>query len=179
MWRHIKRLSLGIPVCHNATTLDSEAHLTPKQAAKRIGISTSGLRRLAGEYAKVYGPLPRDESTDARLWPESALERLAKARELTRLDPDIKSVKEALEALEKGIDLSAADLAPTQAPQIDAAAVVDLLQSMRDEIAELRREIIEQRREISELRDQGQHKQLPEAATGTRRRPWWRFWGKG
>jgi hypothetical protein len=81
----------------------------PKEAARRLGVSGSGLRRLAGIYAELYGPLPRDESVQGpnktRLWPAEALDRLERARALM----DAKrygSIKEALEGLERGEDVA-------------------------------------------------------------------------
>jgi len=41
---------------------DAEVVLSPGAAARRLGVSPSGLRRLAGAYGEVYGDLPKDSS---------------------------------------------------------------------------------------------------------------------
>lgn len=59
---------------------------TPRQAAEVLGVSASGLRRLASIYTKLYGKLPRDPErsgpTAPRVWPAEAVARLQKARQL-------------------------------------------------------------------------------------------------
>ncbi len=54
----------------------------PRDVAARLGISVAGLRRLAVQYERTFGDLPRDER--GRLWPEDAVERLEAAHDLVR-----------------------------------------------------------------------------------------------
>lgn len=54
----------------------------PKDAAARLGIGVTGLRRLAVTYERVRGELPRDER--GRLWPEESVEELEDARVAVR-----------------------------------------------------------------------------------------------
>ncbi len=89
--------------------MENQTYLTPGDAAQRLGVSASGLKRLAKIYAELYGPLPRD-SADNRLWPSDAIERLEAARALVETKR-ISSIKEALHAVDRGIDVPAVDLA--------------------------------------------------------------------
>jgi DNA-binding transcriptional MerR regulator len=62
--------------------MDQEV-LFPATAAKTLGVSTATLRRYAQAWEKAIGPLPRAPG-GGRLWPSTALARLAAARELAR-----------------------------------------------------------------------------------------------
>ncbi len=54
----------------------------PSEVQARLGVSASGLRRLAGIYERSVGALPRDER--GRVWPEGAVEDLERARATVR-----------------------------------------------------------------------------------------------
>jgi DNA-binding transcriptional MerR regulator len=60
-----------------------EELLFPTRAAEALGVSTATLRRYAQAWEKAIGPLPRAPG-GGRLWPASALARLAAARELAQ-----------------------------------------------------------------------------------------------
>jgi hypothetical protein len=62
--------------------MDEEFFL-PATAAKTLGVSTATLRRYAQAWEATIGPLPR-AARGGRLWPKSALARLAAARELAQ-----------------------------------------------------------------------------------------------
>lgn len=104
----------------------------PREAARLLEVSGSGLRRLAEIYAEVHGELPRDDSTKgerkARLWPAEALERLQAARALVQANR-YPSIKEALEALEHG------EVAPEASPP--AVPPADELRRRVEALAEL------------------------------------------
>jgi hypothetical protein len=54
----------------------------PKDAAARLGIGVTGLRRRAVTYERVRGALPRDER--GRVWPEDSVGELEEARVAVR-----------------------------------------------------------------------------------------------
>lgn len=70
-------------------------------AAERLGVSPSGLRRLAIIYTSVHDELPREPKTNNRVWPVEAVTRLEQARALVEAE-SYHSIKEALEALDRG-----------------------------------------------------------------------------
>lgn len=124
--------------------------LEPATAAKHLGVSASGLRRLGPLYEKVHGELPRKgtgaEDKRARLWPQEAVERLQAARDLVDRER-YRTISEALKALQSGavdepIDLepghrhAGADIATQQALQ----RLLEEMQALRAEVAELRDE---------------------------------------
>lgn len=117
----------------------NETYIPPKDAGERLGVSPSGLRRLATLYEGLYGPLPRD-SSDSRVWPLSAVERLTTARALVN-QGRAKSVQDALQATEEGSATEPLEALATRQPSGEAfAAMVGELRSLRAEIAELRQE---------------------------------------
>lgn len=116
----------------------------PGEAARRLGVSPSGLRRLADAYEGVYGLLNRRGGTGARLFTEEALERLAQARALVEIGR-YKSTTEALVALERGLEPDLpADLAGTGRIGAEAATgealgvLLGELRSLRAEVERLR-----------------------------------------
>jgi hypothetical protein len=111
----------------------------PREAARLLEVSGSGLRRLAEIYAEVHGELPRDESTKgerkARLWPAEALERLQKARALV----DAKrygSIRDALEALERG-EVAPEASPPAVPPADELRRRVEALAALPGQLGEL------------------------------------------
>lgn len=92
-----------------------EPYLEAGAAARQLGVSPSGLRRLADSYEGVHGELPRKDGTKARLYPAEALERLAQARVLVEAGT-YKSTVEALTALARGLEPD---------PQVEIAGTPD------------------------------------------------------
>lgn len=185
----------------------SDYYIPPKEVAKRLGVSASGLRRLATLYEGLYGPLPRAIPSDAsssRVWPAEAVERLDAARSLIA-SGRAKSIQDALTALETGDTGQSEGLAamPTQAVlQGEALAIlIEELRGMRRELAELRADNQIMRKQIEAPRAHRvsiipidpyrvqleQRNQELEAELERRRlkaegapepRPWWKRWGK-
>jgi hypothetical protein len=62
--------------------VDAEVFWNPGDVARRLGVRPSGLRRLVGVYADLYGELPMDSSGTSRRWPQEAVVRLEAARAL-------------------------------------------------------------------------------------------------
>lgn len=91
---------------------DAEVVLTPSAAARQLGVSPSGLRRLAGVYGDLYGDLPKDSSGTSRVWPQEAVTRLERARALLAAG-HARSIKDALLAVEGGV-----------APPVEAAVAL-------------------------------------------------------
>lgn len=121
--------------------------LEPSAAAERLGVSASGLRRLAPIYEKVHEPLPRrgtgDESKRARLWSTAAVDRLQDARALVDKGR-CKTILEALQALQAGV-ITTLEVEPVNRQQgLDIATrktlelLIKEVSALRDEIAELR-----------------------------------------
>jgi hypothetical protein len=124
-----------------------ETFIPPKDAGERLGVSSSGLRRLATLYEGLYGPLPRD-SSDSRVWPLSAVERLTTARALVS-QGRAKSVQDALQATEPGSAIEPLDALATRQPSGEAfVLLVEELRSLRAEVAELRQEQATLRRQL-------------------------------
>lgn len=85
--------------------------MSAADAARQLGVSPSGLRRLGTIYAEVHGELGRELHTDKRIWTGEVVERLGQARALVEAER-YRSIKEALGALDKGVDIDlATDLA--------------------------------------------------------------------
>ncbi len=78
-----------------------EVVLSPGEAARRLGVSPSGLRRLAGVYGAVFKELPKDSSGTSRIWPQEAIGRLERARALMAAG-QARSVADGLRAVEGG-----------------------------------------------------------------------------
>lgn len=71
-----------------------------------MGLSPSGLRRLAEIYSQVRGELPRDPRSRTRLWPTNAALELAAARRLVQ-SGRAASTRDALESLPRIEDWAA------------------------------------------------------------------------
>jgi DNA-binding transcriptional MerR regulator len=124
--------------------VDAVTYVEPGEAARRLGVSPSGLRRVASAYEEVHGPLNRRGGTGARLFTVEALERLAQARALVE-NGRYKSTVEALTGLEKGlepetpIEMTGHRPAALEAGTGEALAVlIAELRAVRDEVARLR-----------------------------------------
>lgn len=118
---------------------DPEVILTPGDAAKKLGVSPSGLRRLAVIYGEVFGELPKDPQGTSRIWPGRAVARLEAARALLA-SGQARTIKDALQVAESGaappVVVAPADARTAEALQLLAAEV----RALRDELRELREE---------------------------------------
>jgi hypothetical protein len=128
----------------------------PAQAADLLGVSASGLRRLAPIYESVFGELKRvgkgDEDKRSREWPSEAIDRLLTARRLTGRGKPYRTIEAALEAIRDGVETdttdidfgsrqTGADMATGQALQV----LIGEIQALRLEVQELK-----QSRELSQ-----------------------------
>lgn len=121
--------------------------LEPSAAAERLGVSASGLRRLAPIYEQVHEPLPRrgtgDKSKRARLWSVEAVERLQDARALVE-QGRCRTILEALRGLQAGV-ITTLEVEPANrqtgvdvATQRTLELLVREVSALRHEVAELR-----------------------------------------
>jgi hypothetical protein len=128
----------------------------PARAADLLGVSASGLRRLAPIYESVFGELKRvgkgDEGKRSREWPADAVERLQAARGVTGRGKPYRTIEAALEAIREGVEVdtaeidfggrqTGADVATSQALQV----LIGEIQALRLEVQELK-----QGRELSQ-----------------------------
>lgn len=97
----------------------------PADVAGELGVSSSGLRRLALIYERVYGQLPRDPRL-GRMWPAEAVERLALAREEVQAGRAV-SIEATLSAARAGVE----PRPPVQRPQDPPEPVEALLRELR------------------------------------------------
>ncbi len=126
----------------------------PTTAAEVLGVSTATLRRYAYAWEKAIGPLPRAPG-GGRLWPRSALARLAAARKLARRE-DL-PLEEALLRVEG----EPPPLVATPRPEEEVPA---LLRELVAKVEALEEEVQALTRAIETLRKAS-------------KKPWWRFWG--
>lgn len=137
-----------------------EIFLDAAGAAKEVGVSVSGLRRLAPIYESVFGVLPRSgkgSGDSPRLWTNKAVERLRVARQLVEANKH-KSVKMALEALQ--------GLTPSEIPGDSLEEILGASQLTDRQVLEL---LIT---EVRTLRDEvAGLKQLPPAAENNKLKP--------
>ncbi len=138
--------------------------LEPSAAAEGLGVSASGLRRLAPIYEQVHGPLPRRgsgaENKRARLWSVEAVERLKDARALVE-QGRCKTILEALQALQAGV-ITTLEIEPTNrqagldvATQRTLELLIKEVSALRDEVAELRKDTGTKSLETSDRLDHG------------------------
>ncbi len=126
---------------------DAEVVLSPGEAARRLGVSPSGLRRLAVAYGEVHGELPKDSSGTSRVWSVEAVVRLQAARALLAAG-QARSIKDALRAVEGGaappVEMMAHD-GRVEAALGVVAARLEALQASNErlevEVGELRSEL--------------------------------------
>ena len=111
-------------------------------AAEQLGVSPSGMRRLAVIYEQVHGPLLR-RGGGGRLFSSEALEALETARRVVELE-QVATIREALQRLKEGerleMTLEAVEGAPVNA-QVLSGAVVRELRALRAEVEALRSEV--------------------------------------
>ncbi len=147
---------------------DAEVVMNPGDVARRLGVSPSGLRRLAGVYAQVHGELPKDSSGTSRQWPGEAVYRLEQARALMAAG-QARSIKDALLAVEGGATPSAdAALALGQDGRvIEALGVVAArLEAVLESNRRLEAEVEALRREVATARALPEGEQGAETVTG-------------
>lgn len=108
-------------------------------AAEQVGVSASGLRRLAPIYEAVHGELPRKPKSLNRLWSQTAVERLQRARRLVELER-YRTISDALTALARGLDVDEVELAPTAA-RTNPDATQKALEVLTAEVRALRQEV--------------------------------------
>jgi DNA-binding transcriptional MerR regulator len=138
-------------------------YLRPKDVAKRLGVSPSGLRRLASIYSARYGDMPRDEGAN-RLWPTEAVARLEVARGLVN-SGRARSIDEALEAVERGLEAPTEAVAISSTPPL-SVSIAEVLKPMMDLLEAQESDIRAMRQELAFIREQ----------LAPARRPWWNFW---
>ncbi len=143
-------------------TDETEVMWSPGDVAKRLRVSPSGLRRLAGVYAQVYGEIPTDSSSTSRRWPTEAVNRLEQARALMAVG-QARSIRDALLAAQSGAVLSAeaAVALGGDGRVVEALRVVAVqLRAVQNSSKELRLEVEALRRELR-TRYQGERYTLP------------------
>jgi DNA-binding transcriptional MerR regulator len=131
----------------------AEEFFFPTTAAKILGVSPATLRRYAQLWEDTIGDLPRAPG-GGRLWPKSALARLAAARELAQREGI--PMEEALRQVEG----EPPPLVATPRPEEEVPA---LLRRLMTKVEALEEEIQDLKRAIETLQK-------------TSKRPWWRFW---
>jgi DNA-binding transcriptional MerR regulator len=128
----------------------------PTTAAKTLGVSPATLRRYAQAWEKAFGPLPR-AARGGRLWPSTALARLAAARELAQRKGIL--LEEALLRVEG----EPPPLVATARPEEEEASA--LLRRLVAKMEALEAEIQALKRAIETLKKA----QAP-------KKPWWKLW---
>jgi len=118
-----------------------------------LGVSPVTLRRYAQAWEKAFGPLPRAPG-GGRLWPSTALARLAAARELAQRES--LPLEEALLRVEG------------EAPPVATARP-------EDETPALLRTLVA-RMEALEAEVQALTRAIETLKKASTKRPWWRFW---
>jgi DNA-binding transcriptional MerR regulator len=129
-------------------------------AAERLGVSASGLRRLAIIYETVFDELPRKPRSNNRLFPEEAVERLQAARALLQVEK-YRTINEALEAIKYGL-VAEDEIEASQAIKEPAPQALELLIT---EIQGLREDLKRTREDNAALQNQllATARQLPSA----------------
>jgi hypothetical protein len=130
---------------------DAEVVLSPGEAARVLGVSPSGLRRLAVVYGEVYGVLQKDASGTSRIWPREAVVRLQAARALMAAG-QARSVRDALRAVEGGA-APPVEMAAAGGDVVAALGVVATrLEALQDSNQRLEAEVAALRSEVEGLR---------------------------
>lgn len=168
------------------TNFDDGVYQSPKLVAGRLGVSASGLRRLAAIYEGVFGELPKD-AMGGRLWEAQAVARLEAAKTLV----DAGRVKSVKDALKRPKDLIEAEL-ETLPQKVDASEALSLvlaeLRDLRAQVSALQQRQLEapigETKRDAELREQrrmneylmGELERRSKLETkALRHRPWWRW----
>jgi hypothetical protein len=130
---------------------DAEVVLSPGEAARVLGVSPSGLRRLAVGYGEVYGELQKDAGGTSRIWPREAVVRLQAARALMAAG-QARSVRDALRAVEGGA-APPVEMAAAGGDVVAALGVVATrLEALQDSNQRLEAEMRALRSEVEGLR---------------------------
>ncbi len=130
---------------------DAEVVLSPGEAARVLGVSPSGLRRLAVVYGEVYGELQKDAGGTSRIWPREAVVRLQAARALMAAG-QARSVRDALRAVEGGA-APPVEMAAAAGDVVAALGVVATrLEALQDSNQRLEAEVAALRSEVEGLR---------------------------
>jgi hypothetical protein len=130
---------------------DAEVVLSPGEAARVLGVSPSGLRRLAVVYGEVYGALQKDAGGTSRIWPREAVVRLQEARALMAAG-QARSIRDALVAVEGGaappVEMAVSD------GRVEAAlgVVATRLEALQDSNQRLEAEVRALRSEVEGMR---------------------------
>lgn len=140
----------------------------PADVAGELGVSSSGLRRLALIYERVHGDLPRDPRL-GRMWPTEAIERLALAREEVQAARAV-SIEAALAALRRSAGVEPSPpVQRTPTPPEPSEALLEELRLLRGAVEGMSNRLESLERENRELRESVEAKapakprQLPEA----------------
>jgi hypothetical protein len=119
----------------------------PARAAELLGVSASGLRRLAPIYESVYGDLKRvgrgAADKRSREWTTEAIERLQTARGVTGRGKPYRTIEAALEALRDGVEVGSIEIDFTGRHTGADGALGETLQVLIGEIQALRGEVLE------------------------------------
>lgn len=127
------------------TSPDDQMYLAPKLVSDQLGVSPSGLRRLAGIYEAVYGDLPKD-AMGGRLWEPQAVARLKAAKALVEAGR-VKSIREALERPENSVTNELETL-PRKVDASEALmSVLEEIQTLKEQVAALQERQLEPPRE--------------------------------
>lgn len=119
--------------------------MSPNEVARALGVSPSGLRRLAEIYSRVCEELPRDPASRARSWPETAVTELAAARRLVAAKRAA-SIGEALQAIRGGeVSLHEAD------DRLEGSEQAERYLALAADFRELRVESLALREALGEL----------------------------
>ncbi len=171
---------------------DETIYYPPGDAARRLDVSPSGLRRYASFYEEIHGELPRD-SQGRRMWPGKAVGRLEAAKALMA-NGQASSIKDALTSLESGVQPPAESLGVT-VPGDALRLLLEEMKAMREHLEGVERlelEVQALRRQLDAPgSDVGREVELArmnayllgelerrrqEAKTITQRKAWWKFW---
>ncbi len=123
---------------------DPVTYLDAAGAAAAVGVSVSGLRRLAPIFEQVYGELPRSgkgSGDSPRMWSLKAVNRLSTARRMVETGQH-RSVRAALEVLQgvesTGDGLEAAQIGSQLSDRQLLEALVNEVRVLRLEVEALR-----------------------------------------
>lgn len=141
----------------------------PSEVQGRLGVSASGLRRLAGIYERSVGQLPRDER--GRVWPEEAIGILEAARAAVREQRAV-SIEAALRGQEaphggagdpEMVNVPEAPFGGIRGGSGPAEAILEELRALRELVEEQNRRI----RELEEAVRTGRELPAAEEPAGT------------
>jgi molybdenum-dependent DNA-binding transcriptional regulator ModE len=143
---------------------DADIVYDPARAADLLGVSASGLRRLAPIYESVFGDLKRvgkgDESKRSREWTTEAVGRLQAARQVTGRGRPYRTIEAALEAIREGVEVEGVEIDFGGRHAGAEGAIGETLQVLLSEIQALRLE-------VAELRQDKDLQPLPEIKNST------------